>query len=201
MKFGSFTSLERSSRASTKIRHSEFIATAGMVRSEEEAKSFIAGVSREFRNASHNCWAYKIGETEFSSDAGEPSGTAGIPILGSIKASAIDRTAVVVTRYFGGVKLGVRGLIEAYSRAAGLSIEKAEKRDFFIGRIISLDMEYADFDRMVYIFRKSGYFYFAPPEFSEKIHIELFVPENEKVDFLHRNKGIAEVPENGIIRI
>ncbi len=201
MSFEIFTSVAENSRASVKIRRSKFIATAGRIRSEDDAKTFVSEVSAEFRNASHNCWACRIGSFELSSDAGEPSGTAGIPILGAIKACGADRIAIVVTRYFGGVKLGVRGLIDAYSRIARSALEAAESRRFFIGRLVSLDIEYPNFDRMAYAFRKSGYFYFAPPEFSQTVHLELFIPEEEKMDFPHEDKGILEVPENGIIRI
>ncbi|ABR31094.1 hypothetical protein SU69_06300 [Thermosipho melanesiensis] len=101
------------------IKRSQFIATFSHVESVKEAKSFIREISKKYNDATHNCPAYRVMENkqiiEFSSDNGEPSGTAGRPILGALKKFDLLNVAVVVTRYFGGVKLGVRGLIDAYS--------------------------------------------------------------------------------------
>ncbi|RDI91784.1 YvyE [Thermosipho africanus Ob7] len=101
------------------IERSIFIATLSHIESQEEAKEFIREISKKYNDATHNCPAYRVIENnqiiEFSSDNGEPSGTAGRPILGVLKKYDLLNVAVVVTRYFGGVKLGVRGLIDAYS--------------------------------------------------------------------------------------
>jgi len=112
------------------IERSIFIATLRGVEDEYEAKNFISEMSKKYADATHNCPAYRvIGKSEiveFSSDAGEPSGTAGIPMLNVLKRSELLNVAVVVTRYFGGVKLGIRGLIDAYSTSAEKAIEKAK---------------------------------------------------------------------------
>ncbi len=112
------------------IERSIFIATLRGVEDEYEAKNFISEMSKKYADATHNCPAYRvIGKSEiveFSSDAGEPSGTAGIPMLNVLKRSELLNVAVVVTRYFGGVKLGIRGLIDAYSTSAEEAIEKAK---------------------------------------------------------------------------
>ncbi len=109
-------------RVKINVKRSVFIASAKECKSVSEAKEFIKSVSKEFGDATHNCWAYRVYEdgkiVEHSSDAGEPSGSAGLPILGAIKSLDLVNIAVVVTRYFGGVKLGIRGLIDAYSQAA-----------------------------------------------------------------------------------
>jgi len=107
-----------------KIRRSRFIARLMPATSPEDAKAAITGVAAQHPMANHNCWAYVIGdrgEVFHSSDAGEPSGTAGKPMLNVLQRHALTNVAAVVTRYFGGVKLGVRGLIEAY----GQSVEEA----------------------------------------------------------------------------
>jgi uncharacterized YigZ family protein len=114
-----------------KIQRSLFIARLEPCRDEAEARDFLNRVRAEHRDATHNCWAYVIGGgteniTENSSDDGEPSGTAGRPILGAIKRGGTVNTMIIVTRYFGGVKLGVRGLIEAYGGTAARAIEAAE---------------------------------------------------------------------------
>lgn len=111
------------------IERSIFIATISYVESESEAKEFISKIAKKYQDATHNCLAYRVLEKgniiEFSSDAGEPSGTAGLPILNTLRKNELLNVAVVVTRYFGGIKLGVRGLIDAYSQATQIVIDKA----------------------------------------------------------------------------
>ncbi|MFP4482800.1 MAG: IMPACT family protein [Thermovirgaceae bacterium] len=114
--------------AELKERRSRFIASLAVAGTEEAAKEFIRSVSQKHSQANHNCWAYRVGSqkaTEYFSDDGEPAGTAGKPILGAIQRVGLTNTVIVITRYFGGVKLGVRGLIEAYGKCASLAVEKA----------------------------------------------------------------------------
>ncbi|MEX6127645.1 YigZ family protein [Staphylococcus saprophyticus] len=102
------------------INKSRFIAHIKPVESEEDAKAFINQVSTKHREATHNCFAYTIGDQmniQKANDNGEPSGTAGVPMLGTLKKLEIHNACVVVTRYFGGIKLGGGGLIRAYSGA------------------------------------------------------------------------------------
>lgn len=111
---------------SLKIKRSEFICTLEPATTVEEAKEFISGVTGEHRQATHNCWAYRVGERaemSHSSDCGEPSGTAGRPMLNALESNGLTQVAAVVTRYFGGVKLGIRGLIEAYSEAVQAAVD------------------------------------------------------------------------------
>src|SRR5699024_7098601 len=99
------------------IQKSRFIGYVKRVESEEEAQNFIQEIKKKHHDATHNCSAYVIGENDQiqkANDDGEPSGTAGIPILEVIKKQHLKDTAVVVTRYFGGIKLGAGGLIRAY---------------------------------------------------------------------------------------
>lgn len=105
------------------IKKSKFIAIAGPVYNEQAANAFLSEV-RDNR-ATHNCWAYKIGDQFRSSDDGEPSGTAGKPIYSSIVSSGIDRVMVVVIRYFGGIKLGTGGLVRAYGGVASECLKNA----------------------------------------------------------------------------
>lgn len=108
---------------------SRFLAFAFPVMSALEAKEVVARVANEYHDARHVCWAYMIGADckEFlSSDNGEPSGTAGKPILGQIRSAELTNIVIAVVRYFGGIKLGTSGLIVAYREAARLAIEAAE---------------------------------------------------------------------------
>lgn len=108
------------------IKKSRFITSMKRVYSEEEAKAFIAGLKKEHWKANHNCSAYVIGdnsEIQRSSDDGEPSGTAGVPMLEVLKKNQLINVCVVVTRYFGGTKLGAGGLIRAYSHAVSQGLK------------------------------------------------------------------------------
>ena len=115
------------------IERSRFIANCAHAESEEEARAFIAKVRAEHSLATHNCFAFvadKVGNLMRFSDDGEPQGTAGMPILDALRGKKLYQTAVVVTRYFGGVKLGAGGLVRAYSGAASECLDGAEKRFF-----------------------------------------------------------------------
>ncbi len=112
----------RETRAEIEVLKSRFIATIAPVFTVEEARAFVQRIKQEFRDASHNvpafCVGYGANVTAHSSDDGEPSGTAGRPILAVLQGSGLGDCAVVVTRYFGGTKLGTGGLVRAYSDAA-----------------------------------------------------------------------------------
>lgn len=108
---------------------SRFISFAIPVTSAAEAKEYVALYANEYHDARHVCWAYMIGSDRkeyLSSDNGEPSGTAGKPILGQINSFGLTNVVIIVVRYFGGIKLGTSGLITAYREAARLAIEAAE---------------------------------------------------------------------------
>jgi uncharacterized YigZ family protein len=125
-----YITLSARHREEVRIRSSHFIATAVPAATAEAARQTLALISREMHDATHNCWAFRLtsGE-ESSSDAGEPSGTAGRPILGAISSAGLTDTLVVVTRYFGGIKLGTGGLARAYRDAAGLALVSAPRRE------------------------------------------------------------------------
>jgi uncharacterized YigZ family protein len=141
------------------IKRSRFIGHLEIARSTEDARRFIRTISKEHVNATHNCWAYRVGVDllrEHYSDAGEPSGTAGKPILGEIARAGLTNTAIVVTRYFGGVKLGVRGLIEAYSLSAKEAIKAAGTVKRIKSRKIKIEVPY-DKQSLIYSrFRSMG---------------------------------------------
>ncbi len=125
----SFRVAARYCRSEIKVRRSRFIATIQHTGSVDEAKDFVRAVSKEFHDATHNCYSYRIGlgsDQVFKySDDGEPSGTAGRPILEALDKFELVDTCVVVTRYFGGTKLGTGGLSRAYRGAALDVIDKA----------------------------------------------------------------------------
>ena len=106
------------------IKKSRFLATAVHVASEDEAKAAL--IAYGHADATHNCWAWRIGAAYRFSDAGEPSGTAGKPILAAIDGQAIDNVMVIVTRWFGGILLGSGGLVRAYGGTAAMCLRGAE---------------------------------------------------------------------------
>lgn len=112
--------------ASYEIQKSRFIAYTSHVETEAEARDFVAGIKKKHFDARHNCSAWVLGadsSQQKSNDDGEPGGTAGNPILEAIKQHGLTNVVVVVTRYFGGIKLGAGGLIRAYSHTASLGLE------------------------------------------------------------------------------
>ena len=108
------------------VKHSRFLAQAAPVASATEAMAWLERVAD--RAATHNCWAYRIGGDYRSSDDGEPAGTAGRPILAAIDGQGVDRVVVVVTRWYGGTKLGAGGLVRAYGGAAAECLRTAPRR-------------------------------------------------------------------------
>lgn len=107
------------------VKHSRFLARAAAVTSAEEAMAWLQSVG--VPDATHNCWAWRVGGEYRSSDDGEPAGTAGRPILAAIDGQGFDRVAVVVTRWYGGIKLGAGGLVRAYGGAAAECLRLAER--------------------------------------------------------------------------
>ncbi|CAN5833315.1 hypothetical protein BH23GEM6_BH23GEM6_17050 [soil metagenome] len=125
---GEFQTLAGAARAETRVRGSTFHALAAPIRTEDDARVVLADVQREHSSATHHCSAWRLhGNIWRANDAGEPSGSAGAPILGVIDGAALSDCMVVVTRYYGGTKLGVGGLIRAYSDAAGLALVAAKR--------------------------------------------------------------------------
>ncbi|MCH5229702.1 MAG: YigZ family protein [Muribaculaceae bacterium] len=124
----SFFTIEKEGKAIFKEKMSKFISFAVKVTSPEEAKAVVKKIQNEYHDARHVCWAYMIGPDRNDwqlNDNGEPSGTAGKPILGQINSFNLTDVMVVVVRYFGGIKLGTSGLIAAYREAARLALEDA----------------------------------------------------------------------------
>ena len=113
--------------AETVIEKSRFIASAIHADSVEKAVEFVNEKRKQYFDATHNCYAYVVGDKAKFSDDGEPQGTAGMPIYECLKNSGLDRICVVVTRYFGGIKLGAGGLVRAYNGSCAEVLKRCEK--------------------------------------------------------------------------
>ena len=124
---------------------SRFIAWAYPVETEEEVKEIVAGLRKEYHDARHHCYAYRLGwlgDRFRANDDGEPSGSAGRPILGPIDAAGLSDVLVVVVRYFGGIKLGIPGLIRAYKSSAADALSQAEVVEKIAGKSFRLRFGY-----------------------------------------------------------
>jgi uncharacterized YigZ family protein len=133
------------------IKGSRFICHLQRVTTEEEALGIIQAVKKEHWKANHNCYAYVIGEqdqVQRASDDGEPSGTAGVPILEVLKKNQVHNVLAIVTRYFGGTKLGAGGLIRAYTQATATALSHLGIAECSLEQIVELTIQYTDMGKL-----------------------------------------------------
>lgn len=160
-------------------KKSRFIATVRPVESEEEALAFIAEMKKKYWNATHNCFAFVIGENhqiQRCSDDGEPQGTAGRPMLDVLLGEDVHNTAVVVTRYFGGTLLGTGGLVRAYSRAVQEGLKGSRVIEKKTGALISIRTDYNGIGKLQYLFGQRG-LTITDSEYTDIVVVETLVPE------------------------
>ncbi|MBP3707191.1 MAG: YigZ family protein [Clostridia bacterium] len=153
------TIVEKEINAELVEKRSKFIASLFFVETTEEAEEKIKSVKKKYFDAKHNCSAYIINNnnqiTKKSSDDGEPSGTAGAPMLEILDKQGIGNVVIVVTRYFGGILLGTGGLVRAYSDSLKLALEKATLVNLEHGYEISVSLNYADLENFKYYCNKN----------------------------------------------
>jgi uncharacterized YigZ family protein len=141
----SYLTIAESAEAIYKERSSKFLTYAYPVESEEEIKELLDALRKEYYDATHHCYAYRLGpqgEVFRANDDGEPSGTAGKPILGQLLSADLTNCLVVVVRYFGGTKLGVSGLIQAYKESTAEVIAVSKIIEKTVDRVIKVDFSY-----------------------------------------------------------
>jgi uncharacterized YigZ family protein len=167
------------------IEKSRFIAHITRAETEDQAQEFIQSIKKKYWNATHNCSAYLIGENDQiqkANDDGEPSGTAGVPILEVLKKKKLKDTVVVVTRYFGGIKLGAGGLIRAYGKATSEGLNQIGIIERSLVRAIKTSIDYSLLGKVENEIRVSPYrikeiFYL------EKVIVEVYAEEHKKEAF------------------
>ncbi|MBS4913951.1 MAG: YigZ family protein [Veillonella sp.] len=172
----SFITVGEEHRIEYIIEKSRFIATAIPCTTEAEAQTAIARINKEFWDATHNCTAYALGpsqEQQRSSDNGEPSGTAGKPMLEVLKKTGITNTLIVVTRYFGGIKLGAGGLIRAYSHSAAEVIKTAPKVLHTLRQIVEVTVDYSLYNTLGRYLEEQNYQFSTA--FTDKVTLEIYV--------------------------
>ncbi|EJL27530.1 YigZ family protein [Brevibacillus sp. BC25] len=170
------------------IERSRFIGYAQRVTTEEEATAFIAMIKKKHWDATHNCSAFVIGENDQiqrSSDDGEPSGTAGKPILECIKKNGVKDTVVVVTRYFGGIKLGAGGLVRAYTAGTVTALKAAKIVVHTLHQTISVSVDYTWWGKVENELRL-GEQRVSGTDFTDKVTAHVLIPEGEQDEFVAR---------------
>lgn len=174
---------------------SRFIAEAFPVETEAEVKAIVDAAKKEYHDARHHCYAYRIGldgSTFRANDDGEPSGSSGRPILGQIDSAGLSDVLVVVTRYFGGVKLGIPGLIRAYKTATADALANAEIVEKIAGKNYRISFEYLAMNSVMKMVKDMS----LPQknqDFGEKCSMELRVRLSQLDDFLERAGNIDSV--------
>lgn len=163
------------------INRSRFIGYAKPIINEDEALEFIEEIKTKHRDATHNVYAYVVGENsniQRFSDDGEPSGTAGIPALEVIKKEELRNVVVVVTRYFGGIKLGGGGLIRAYTKGTKIGLEAGTIVDMVLHRELEFEIEYDQYGKIENFLMNNKY----PTNdivFADKVSISIYISLSE----------------------
>lgn len=167
------------------IQRSRFIAYIDRAETEEQAQQFILDIKKKNWNATHNCSAYLIGENNHiqkANDDGEPSGTAGVPILEVLKKKQLKDTVVVITRYFGGIKLGAGGLIRAYGKATSEGLTATGLVERKLMQVMHTTIDYTLLGKVENELRGSQY-QLKEIHYLEKVEIECYVEEAKIEEF------------------
>ena len=155
-----FKTIKENVSAEIVEKKSKFIANIFYVETMEEAESIIKDINKKYHDARHNCYAYRIysesGIIEKSSDDGEPSGTAGAPVLTILSKNNLANVLVIVTRYFGGILLGTGGLVKAYSSATTVALENANVIEKNIAELYKIQIDYTDLNKFKYFANKNN---------------------------------------------
>ncbi len=168
------------------IQKSRFIGYATRAETEKEAIEFIDSIKAKHRGANHNCSAYIIGEHDIlqkANDDGEPSGTAGVPILEVLKKQGLKDTVIVVTRYFGGIKLGGGGLIRAYGKTASEAIRSSGVVERKLHSLMNVAIDYTWLGKIENEIRQSEY----PLDnilYANGVELHVFVPVEKEPEFI-----------------
>ncbi|GEL14637.1 YigZ family protein [Pediococcus cellicola] len=155
-----FITITQNDQHELDIKKSRFIANGFRIKTEQEATKFIAEIKSLHHKANHHCFAYMLGVDDHiqrASDDGEPSGTAGVPILEVLQKNHVHNTLVVVTRYFGGIKLGAGGLIRAYSNATSQLLEQTGLVNRVEQTLLHLTITYAQLDQLTHWLKTHAY--------------------------------------------
>ena len=196
-----FRTIKEDGQVQKEKKKSRFICHAKRVYSEEEARDFITAIKKEHYKATHNCSAFIIGERseiKRTSDDGEPSGTAGVPMLGVLENHNLTNVCVVVTRYFGGIKLGAGGLIRAYAGSVSLAVKEIGIVEIKEQAGIQIQMTYAEYQEYGN-FLKEHNLMELETNFTDQVETMIFVDKENKehikselIEFYNGKVGLSD---------
>lgn len=175
----SYRTIREDGQSEQEIKKSRFICSLKRVTSEEEAKAFILALKKEHWKANHNCSAFVIGENneiQRSSDDGEPSGTAGVPMLDVLKKNELINVVAVVARYFGGTKLGAGGLIRAYASTVAAALKEIGIVEGTLNQTLYLTIDYPQLGKLQNHLEHQN-IHLSSIDYTDKIRVTLMVPE------------------------
>lgn len=197
-----FITILKNETAEIVEKKSKFIANLFHVESVEEAENRIKDIKKKYHDARHNCIAYRVAENgqiiEKSSDDGEPSGTAGGPMLNILQKNNLCNLVIVVTRYFGGILLGTGGLVRAYSEATQQAIEKSTKVIKVIGIEMTIELDYSNLEKFKY-YCKNNNINIKKIDYMDNIILKIEMEESVKekiiVDIKNKKLNIQNFSE------
>lgn len=175
-----FNTIKETSSAEIVEKKSKFIANIFYVESIEDVENKLKEIRKKYYDAKHNCFAFRLDKDNISrfSDDGEPSGTAGSPMLNILEGRNLSNVLVIVTRYFGGILLGTGGLVRAYSDATIKAIENANIVSKVFGNVVNIEVEYKDLDNFKY-YLKNENINIEDISYVEKIIIKIELTDEE----------------------
>lgn len=199
-----YRTIKEDGQVQEEIKKSRFICHAKRVYSEEDARDFITAIKKEHYKATHNCSAFIVGERseiKRTSDDGEPSGTAGIPMLGVLENHNLTNVCVVVTRYFGGIKLGAGGLIRAYAGSVALAVKEIGIIEIKEQAGIQIHMTYAQYQEYGN-FLKEHNLIELETNFTDQVDTMIFIDKEKKdgikADFIEFFNGKVTLTDKGL---
>ena len=199
-----YRTIKEDGQVQEEIKKSRFICHAKRVYSEEEARDFITAIKKEHYKATHNCSAFIVGERseiKRTSDDGEPSGTAGVPMLGVLENHNLTNVCVVVTRYFGGIKLGAGGLIRAYAGSVALAVKEIGIIEIKEQAGIQIHMTYAQYQEYGN-FLKEHNLIELETNFTDQVDTMIFIDKEKKdgikADLIELFNGKVTLTDKGL---
>ena len=171
-------SIEEITEHTLVIKKSEFICTLIPLNDEEKINETIDYYKEKYKDATHNCVAYLVGTKERANDDGEPSGTAGLPMLNVLKKQELSNIIAIVTRYFGGTLLGTGGLVRAYTAATIEGLKNSESIARIHGVKLGIETNYTDLGKIQYLIANRNLDQLEPV-YTDKVEMTVFVPTDE----------------------
>ena len=202
-----FRTIKEDGQIQEEIKKSRFICHIKRVTTEDEARNFIQDVKKEHYKATHNCSAFILGERsemKRSSDDGEPSGTAGVPMLGVLENQQLTNVCAVVTRYFGGIKLGAGGLIRAYSSNVALAIKEIGIVHIKEQLGLRIALSYSQYQELPN-FLKANHLQEQDTSFTEQVQTTIFVDKDDKdsviEELIELFNGKIDITDQGLRKV